>query len=320
MSRRAQRSLRFALGALFSAAGLILVLRGVDWPGLGEALRRAHPGWLLAAVAAELLSVLVNAFRWRCLYGPHGHPPVGRLFGILAVAQLGNTVLPGRPGLVLRTALAGGDGVSRATTATTLAVEKVLEGATLLFLGAVLLLAVDLPPGWRSSALVGALVLLGLLGLLASGLRWRERWLRLGARIGGGWLRDLTREVLDGLDVLRSTRAGWRLWMWSWLYWAVVASVNWLVVRAAKLPVSPLAALVLLVVLQIGVRLPSSPGNLGVFEYLGSLSLAVLGVERSPAVGTTLLLHLVMYLPASLVGAGYLLWTGAGLGLKVPER
>jgi uncharacterized protein (TIRG00374 family) len=320
MSRRTKRALRFALGAACSTAGLILVLRGVDWPALGEALRRARPGWLAAAVLAELLSILVNAVRWRSLYGPHHHPEVGRLFGILTVAQLGNTVLPGRPGLLLRVALAGGDGVSRATTVTTLAVEKVLEGATLLLLGALLLLSLELPPEWRSSALIGALVMLALLAILAGGLRWRDRWLGLGTRIGGEWLRRLTLELLDGLDVLRSTRAGWRLWAWSWVYWAVLAIVNWLVVGAMGLSVSPLAALVLLVVLQFGVRVPSSPGNIGVFDYLGVISLALQGVEKSPAVGTTLLLHLVLYLPPSLVGAVYLLWTGTGLRLKVQER
>jgi uncharacterized protein (TIRG00374 family) len=303
-----------------SAAGLTLVLRGIDWPALGGALGRAHPGWLLAAVLAELLSVLVNAVRWRCLYGSHAHPPVGRLFGILTAAQLGNSVLPGRPGLLVRAGLAGGDGVSRATTVTTLAVEKVLEGATLLFLGAVLLLVLDLPPGWRSSALVVALGLLGMLALMAGGLRWRDQWLRLAARFGGDRLQGLIGELLDGLDGLRSARGGWHLWLWSWIYWAAVAAVNGLVVRAMGLSVSPLAALVLLVVLQVGVRLPSSPGNIGVFEYLGAISLAFLGVDKSSAVGTTLLLHLVQYVPPSVLGAGYLFWTGTGLGLKVQER
>jgi len=315
VTKGVRRKLRSILGVALSAAGLFLAFRGIDWSALTVELRRAHLGWLLAAVAVEMITIWVNAIRWRWLFWPHYRPAAGQLFGILNVAQLVNTVLPGRMGLPLRVFLVGnGNGVSRATALTTLVVEKVLEGVTLLPLGAVLFLLLDLPDWLRVSIIVSGCLLLGLLVALASGLRWRESLLAWISQRTGDWLSGVTRSLLEGLDSLRSTKAGWRLWGWSLVYWALVAVVNWLVVRAMDLAVPPVAALVLLFVLQIGVRIPSSPGNIGVFDYLGVISLALFGVEKTSALGVTLLLHLVFYLPPSLAGVGYLLWTSTGLG------
>jgi uncharacterized protein (TIRG00374 family) len=272
---------------------------------------------LLAAVVAEMLSIVVNAIRWRWLFWPHHRPRFGRLFGVLTVAQLTNMVLPGRTGLLARAILMGEkDGISRATTLTTLVVEKVLEGVTLFPLGVVLVLALDLPAWLRISAGVGGCIVLVIFIILASGLRWRDA---LQARIVGLWggrLSGLVGEFLAGLDALRSSRVGWRLWGWSLIYWGVVAAINWLVIQATGLVVPALAPWVLLFVLQVGVRLPSSPGDIGVFDYLGVLSLALFGVAKAPALAVTLLLHLVLYLPPSLVGAAYLLWMNTDLDFR----
>ena len=315
MTGQAWRRARFVAGVLMSAGGLYLVFIGIDWPALGAALGRVRLGWLLAAIVVEMVTLWVNAIRWRWIFWPHPQPAVGRLFGILGVAQLANTVLPGRLGLPLRAVLAGeGPSTSRATALTTLAVEKLLEGATLLPIGLVLLFVIDLPDWLRAATALSGGLVLALLLIVTSGLRWREPLLALAARWLPAWLSGVAVALFDGLDSLRSAKAGWRLWGWSFVYWLAVAAVNALVIEAVGIDVPLLASLVLLFVLQVGVRLPSTPANLGIFEYLGTVSLGLFGIEKTPALGTMLLLHLVFYLPPSLLGVGYLLWTSMGLG------
>ena len=307
--------MRLVLGLLLSATGLYLALRGVDWQALGPILRRVHWGWLLAAVAVEMLTLWINAIRWRWLFWPHYRPKTGRLFAVLGVAQLANTVLPGRLGLPLRALLVGeGEEVSRATALTTLAVEKMLEGITLLPIGILLFLALDLPNWLRISVILSAGLLFGLVLLVGCGLRWREALLGWLSTWTPGWLLRIAQALLDGLDSLRSFQAGWRLWGWSVVYWVAVTAVIGLVMRSVGLQVPPVALLVMLFVLQIGVRLPSSPGSIGVFEYLGVVTLSLFGVDKTLALGAVLLLHVVFYLPPSLLGVGTLMWTSTGLG------
>jgi uncharacterized membrane protein YbhN (UPF0104 family) len=300
---------------VLSIAALFLALSGIDWHALGMLLRQVHLGWLLMAVAVQMLTIGVNAVRWRWLFWPHYSPRVAWLFGILNAAQLANAVLPGRLGLLVRVLLVGERGqISRATALTTLAVEKVLEGVTLLFVGIPLFLTLELPQWLRLATILSSVALMSFLVIMGISLRWRESLLTWMSTWTAGWLSGGTRALLDGLDSLRSHHVAWRLLGWSAVYWALVAVVTALVMRAVGLQVATVAILLLLFVLQLGVRLPSSPGNVGVFEFLGVLSLSIFGVDKTSALGAMLVLHLVFYLPASLVGVGYLLWTSTGLG------
>jgi uncharacterized membrane protein YbhN (UPF0104 family) len=188
------------------------------------------------------------------------------------------------------------------------------EGITLLPVGILLFGVLDLPDWLRISVLLGAGLLLGLALVVGAGLCWREKFLAWLSERTTGWPFRVSRALLDGLDALRTVQAGWRLWALSVVYWAAVMAVIGLVMRSVGLQIPSVALLALLFVLQIGVRVPSLPGNVGVFEYLGVVTLSVFGVDKTSALGAMLVLHMVMYLPPSLVGVGYLIWTSTGLG------
>jgi hypothetical protein len=100
---------------------------------------------------------------------------------------------------------------------------------------------------------------------------------------------------------------------WSLLIWAMTAFLNQLILWCLGIDVPLVAPLLLLVVLQIGVRVPSSPGSIGVFHYLSVVTLGLFGVEKELALSYGMLLHLVTYLPPSLLGVVYLGRSGYSL-------
>ena len=67
------------------------------------------------------------------------------------------------------------------------------------------------------------------------------------------------------------------------------------------------ASLLLLVVLQIGTSVPSSPGRIGVFQYLVILTLSIFAVDRNLALGYSVILYLAVYAPMLIIGC-YCLW------------
>jgi uncharacterized membrane protein YbhN (UPF0104 family) len=131
------------------------------------------------------------------------------------------------------------------------------------------------------------------------------RWL---TRLLGRWPRLLNpaRSALPALDVWREGKTVLALWAWTAAIWAVTVLLNQLILWSLDIRVSPVAPIVILVVLQVGVRLPSSPGSIGVFHYLGVLALSLFGVDKSVALGYGVILHLVTFLPASLMGLLFL--------------
>jgi uncharacterized protein (TIRG00374 family) len=321
LSTREERSwmhvpLRIFLGLLVSLCCLALVLRGVQWDVVAATLGEIRLAPLLGAVAVEFLTFWAIAARWQRLYTPHTPPSRARLFEILTIAQLVNAVLPAKPGPLVRAYLAGkGESEGMAFALTTIVGEKIVEGLSLLVIGAGLLPFVPLSDWLRPATWIGAVLLFVALGLVfwvafrQETARW---WMgRLLAR----WPRMLgaAQSALAALDVWRDGSSVVALAGWSVLIWAMTVLLNQLLLWSLGIDVPLVAPLLLLVVLQIGVRLPSSPGSIGVFHYLSVLTLTLFGVEKDLAFSYGVILHLVTYLPPSLLGIVFLSRSGYNL-------
>ena len=309
-------SVRLLLGLLVSFFCLVLVLQGVQWDAVVASLGNVRLDLLAVAVVVEFLTFWAIAARWRCLFMPHASPSGARLFEILTIAQLVNGVFPAKLGPLVRAYLAGrGESEGVAFALTTIVGEKLLEGLSLLVIGAVLLPFVPLadwlrPASWATAALL--LFALALVVWIAfrqeTAGRWLEGWLARWPRLLG-----VARSALAALTVWRDRRAILALVGWSVVIWAITVLLNQLLLWSLGIDVPLVAPLLLLVVLQIGVRVPSSPGSIGVFHYLSVLTLSLFGVEKDLAFSYGLLLHLVTYLPPSLLGIAYLARSGYSL-------
>ena len=314
---RRQALLRTAFGLLLSLACLVLLLRGVDWRVVEATLADTQLLLLATAVGVELLTFLAIAARWQRLFLPHAAPTRGQLFAILNIAQLVNALLPAKLGPLVRAYLAGhGDADRVAFALTTVVGEKVLEGVSLLMIALGLLPFTPLADWLRSTVWISAVLLFLLLALLfvaashrESIFMWTESWLSRWPR-----LLRLARSMLSALDVWQNGYAVLVLLGWSLFIWAVTVLLNQLLLWSLDIQVPPVAAVLLLVVLQIGVRVPSSPGSIGVFHYLSVVTLSLFGVDKSVALSYGVLLHLVTYLPASVLGIVFLARSGHSLG------
>jgi uncharacterized membrane protein YbhN (UPF0104 family) len=117
----------------------------------------------------------------------------------------------------------------------------------------------------------------------------------------------LSEAALASLEVWRRPgRLAVALW-WTALIWGAGVGVNWLVLRALGLAGGVVAAAALLVLLQLGVRVPGAPANLGIFESLCIFGLGWFGVEPGAALSYGLALHGVVLLPG-LVGGALAVW------------
>ena len=88
--------------------------------------------------------------------------------------------------------------------------------------------------------------------------------------------------------------------------WLVAGLTNYLLLLAFDLPASPLIAVFLLVVLQAGVAVPSTPGKIGVFHYLCMIGLSVFGVPPTVGLAYGLTLH-------ALVVGGVSVWAAIAM-------
>jgi uncharacterized membrane protein YbhN (UPF0104 family) len=226
-----------------------------------------------------------------------------------------NIVVPARLGEVARIYFMGQtESQSRARTLGTIAVEKWLDILMLLLLVLLAPIFVSLPPWFRDSRVTLAVFAAAFLGVALTLSYGKDRLLTLVESVSHflpeGWRARIHRATglaLGSLDVLRSPWVGIRLQGWSLLIWMLSILVNYIIFLALGLPLPFAAALFLLVVLEIGVAVPSVPGKLGIFHYLCTLALGVFGLEKGAALGYAVLLYFVVFVPPSLLGA-FFLW------------
>jgi hypothetical protein len=308
--------IRFWAGIAISVIALILAVRSIDLGEVSGALARVQGPAVLLALLALALTLLAKAARWRVLFRPHyARVRFSTSFTVLIIGQMVNTLFPLRLGEVARAYLIGErDGVSKTFAFGTIVVEKMVDMALALLL--LLLLIPWLPlPTWTVGAGTSSAISLGILLAIVGTVAWQKdrargltlalhRRLPLLPKVASG--QQLTR-ALDSLDVLRQGGQWLSLTLLSILAWAGAVLTNYFTFLALDIHLPLIASVFLLLVLQIGVAVPSAPGKIGVFQYLTVLALSIFSVGASSALSVGILLYLIVYIPP-VVGGLLLMW------------
>lgn len=302
--------IRLVLAFGFSLVCLVLALRDVSLAGVALVLNRADLGLVALALCTLPLTVAAKALRWRWCFPPGARPSPGKTLTVLASGYLLNILAPIRLGEAARIVLISDPSRGGAAYALgTIGIEKLME---LVFM--LLSLAFVVPrmtfPDWLLRPTQLALLSV-ILAVPVFWLAWQEKLLAAGAgSIGGrlrflpaGWLQGQVLSLAASLQMLRQWPVLAGVLLWSTVAWIAGIATNVLVILALGLPLEWWVALVVMVVTQVGVAaIPAGPGQVGVFHYLAVVSLSLFGVDKEAALGYGILLHLVIYLPLTLMG------------------
>jgi uncharacterized protein (TIRG00374 family) len=301
-------------GFLLTFVFLGLVLWKTDLTELGSALRSANYLYLVPAALCTVTSYLLRTARWQRILNPSRPIPYRSLLSVLMIGFMANNVLPARLGEFVRAYTLGRkERISKSLSFATIMLERLLDGVTLLALLGALALLMPLP-GWGEELayVAGAVFLVAIVGIVVLLVRGdlAARLIRLVMRP----LPKLTAErmsqragaFIEGLHALRGGGAVAILLAYSVVIWAVEAAFYLLIVRAfgVSLPVGSLvlSALLMLVVVNLGIMLPSAPGYVGTFQFFGVLALGVFGVQREVALSASIVAHGVQYVLVTVVG------------------
>ena len=312
----------FWLGVLISAVFIWLALRGLKLERFWEAVQQAHYGWLLPGVALYFIAVWARAWRWHYLLHPIQDVPTRDMFPITAIGYMGNNIYPARAGEVLRAVvLKRRHNTPVSASLATIIVERIFDGVVMLAF-----VFANLPELARlttSSGFVGNIEQLALIGtglfvaalvvfLLAAmfpsvsiraGTWFIDRLLppRLRQRAG-----RLLHRFLDGLAALRSPFSILMVFATSVVIWLLETGKYWFVTHAFDFSVSFFALMLMNGIVNLATSIPSAPGYIGTFDAPGIAVLVAYGVDQATAAGYTLVLHVALWLPITLLGAYFL--------------
>lgn len=320
-------------GVAVSAVFLYLALRGISFSEVVAQVRRADALLFAASMIVVTLTFPARAIRWRVLLAAAtgSTPPFRPVWLATAIGFMANNVLPARAGEFARAWAASKLVGPPVTTAlSTIAVERIFDGVTvvtMLFIG---IAAPGFPDGVRISgrSLSGIATLMGVVFLAAMVVlgitaHYPAPMLRFGERVFRAVLPSrfaeiavkIARNIVDGLSVLRSPRQFLLVLFWSFVVWGLNSASYLLAFASFHLDSLPLsAALVLQGIVVLGVAIPSAPGFVGVFQLACVAALGVYGIDRAEAGGFAIALHLGWFIPITVLGILALLRAGLKFG------
>jgi len=303
------RSWQFWLGLGVSLACLVLAIQGINFIEVGAALEQVDVWLMLLAVLSVLATFVVKALRWQLLLRD-AHPTFQQSFSIQAIGMLLNVFAPARLGDLARAYLMGEAlSTSKVYVLGTIVVEKIFD-LVFLLLSLIWVISQVALPAWLTSPALRLSVTVGLIVVMVGLLTWQRRSIAglvgyLSGRLPGNWSAWLVQKIGSGmqsLDVFQRPEQLVGVIAWTMLIGFLSVSTNLLVFAAMGSQLSIWTGVLLLVVLQVGVAVPSSPGRIGIFHYLVLITLLAFNVDRELALGCAVMLHLVVVAPIGIVG------------------
>jgi uncharacterized membrane protein YbhN (UPF0104 family) len=126
-----------------------------------------------------------------------------------------------------------------------------------------------------------------------------------------------------GLRVLRSGRAIAELALWSVVVWTIETSTYFFVLKSVhpmlRVGTPAIAALLLMVTVNLGILVPSAPGYVGAFQAFGVLALSAFGVPTSVALAITIIAHVEQWLVVTGTGLIFVARESVQLGSLTAE-
>lgn len=285
---------RFILAAAFLLAAVLLVLalRGLDWSKFIETLRNARYVWMPLVFAWGSLSYLMRAARWRVLIQSEKPVRLQEVFWANMVGYLGNNILPARAGELARAAYLGAKTqISVSFILATGLAERLVDLVALIMIGSFALAASGLASVPLQKAL-SAMTVFGAIGLVAMLLLprfggWMEKIITILPLIGdplktrlSGLLQQFLRGLRALLDVRRATGFG----LLTVLIWLMDGLGTVLMGYVLNVHITLLQAFVLLAGLGLSSALPSTPGYVGIYQFVAVLVLVPFGISNTEAV------------------------------------
>ncbi len=309
------------VGLAISVIFLVIAFGGLHPDAVLAVIRTADPLPLAIGAVWYFAAVAVISIRWGFLLRSSKPVPFSSLFRLVCIGYMGNNVYPLRSGEVLRIVLLQlREGIPMARSTTVVILERIFDGLVMLtFIVVGLAVTGAASPTIHNIVQFTApifVIALLVFFALASKPDWLAALLHRITRIlpgaVGEKINKLGDDVIDGLKCFRSPADLAGAVITSYLSWMLEASVYLIVSMAFDMNINYGVALLVVGVVNLAGLIPASPGQFGVYEFFVRSVLIAVGIGEAVATTYALTIHLVIWLPVTLLGFYFLLRQGIG--------
>lgn len=305
---------RGLIGAVIATLCLTWAWKSANTGELLRALASIDIRWSAMGVLAFACGYLCRAIRWnRMLRRANPDLAWWLCVGPLLAGTAVNNMLPLRAGDVLRaTAFDRVLGAPTSTVIASLIAERLLDVAALV---CALVFALLLLPSMAIHRLVPVVIgcvlfIVAAALLLVSGSAPAQRFFSRLSRNRPRWTDPAARALQStanawrklGLQSIGRSLAGWTVAAWAFegaVFWCAAQAIPSLTARWGAWLAMPVATLATMI--------PGGPGHVGTFDVGAMQAMVQTGNCAEASLAFAALVHLILWLPATIAGGGFLL-------------
>ncbi|TSA48450.1 MAG: UPF0104 family protein [Deltaproteobacteria bacterium] len=286
-------------GVALSALLVYLSIRGIDFQGVADGFRTIHYGYVLPALALLFLMQVLRSVRWGVILSPLAKIDQLSLFSVTSVGFLAIVAIPARLGELARPYLITKKSALKMSSALgTVIVERVLDSLTVMVIAVFVLFFIPLPLWLVRASVLFLLATLALFAVITLMIVKREASLRvlvpltrkLPPRFAEG-LSRLISHFIEGFRIMVDPALLISVTGLSIFIWLIDVLAIYLLFLAFGFQLPVAAAFVLMIVLIVGIAIPTAPGFIGNWHYFCILGLSLFDVPRTEALTFAIIYH-----------------------------
>ena len=307
MKRVAYHIISISIACIF----LWMAFTGLDWDAFFSAFYEIDFRWVALAMALQFVSFVLRAARWAILLSAVSPFPFLVSFFATSLCYCANTFLPARAGEFVRTV-----GVSRRLDIPvsfvfgTVVVERLLDVCMVVSLGAIAANFAEGVPQLLKDALlvagVGAIVGGSILLIFVRHQNSIMEWLTIILPFLRKYMpkiQTISRNFCEGGKILQSPVVLLSFLTISTLAWVGDAGIKVILAEAFASDLSIAQGLIFAVAIALSSAIPSTPGFVGIYQYVAVVVLVPLGMSQPMALAYILVFQGATALHVIFLGA-----------------
>jgi len=306
---------KLIIGSALSLVLVYLSVRGVNFQSIADGFRTIRYGFVVPSVAAMMLMQVLRSVRWGEILSPLEKINQVSLLSATCVGFFAIVAIPARIGELARPILITQKSrVTMSAAVGTIVVERIFDGLSILVITSfVPLFLPDLPVWLISSGIIFSLITVIMLSCVVFLIVKRKKAVSLFSPVArllpnryAEKAESLIHHFIDGLQVVANLRQLVRISVLSIMIWGADVAAFYLLFLACGFDLSVAAAVVVLVILIIGIAIPTAPGFIGNWHYACILGLGLFGISKTDALTYAVVSHFLSLMVAVIPGLIFL--------------
>jgi glycosyltransferase 2 family protein len=304
-------------GILISLICIVLVylsVRDINLHDVFIALEKIKLNYVIYFILLVIFMQLLRSYRWGVILHPMEKIDQVSLFSVTSVGFLAIAAIPARIGELARPYLISKrSSIKMSSALGTILVERVLDGFSVLAIAVIVIFLTDLPPFMIKSGFVFFLLAFLMFCFIAFLILRKEKALKLINKIlnklPGKFahkMDELIYHFIDGFQIITNIKLLLYLFFLSALIWLVDVMAIYVLLLAFGFNLPLIASFVVMIILIVGIAIPTAPGYIGNWHLACVLALSLFGLAEAQTLSFAVVYHFLSMVIVVVLGVAFL--------------